>query len=220
MSSSEAAHPEHGPPFLAHHFANVHQQAHAVRLGMWIFLATEVLLFGGLFVAYAGYRFLFIETFRAGSHHLNLVMGGVNTVILITSSLTVALGLRATIEGKPRQTVRLLAFTIACALGFLVIKAFEYHHHIEVGAVPGSGFRVAEMQGLPGASIFFALYFFSTGLHALHVIVGMIVLSWVLLRTSQGRFSPAYYTPVELGGLYWHLVDLIWIFLFPLLYLI
>jgi cytochrome c oxidase subunit III len=187
---------------------------------MWLFLGTEVLLFGGLFVSYAGYRFLFAETFQQGSRHLSLAMGGVNTIVLITSSFTVALAFRAVQEDRSRRACALLLFTIGCALTFLLIKGFEYHHHLETGALPGPAFRLAEMAGAPGASLFFTLYFFSTGLHAFHVMVGVGVLSWVLVRTWQGAFSATYHTPVEMGALYWHLVDLIWIFLFPLLYLI
>jgi cytochrome c oxidase subunit 3 len=222
MSSSELAEPAPAHPGvpLQHHFANYGQQVHAVRLGMWLFLATEVLLFGGLFVAYAAYRFRFHPTFHAGSRHLNVIMGGTNTVVLITSSLSVALAYRAVTEDRLRRAVGLLVFTLGCAAAFLVIKGFEYHHHIEVGAVPAPYFHLQEMLDAPGASLFFTLYFFTTGLHALHVVNRIIVLSWVLVRTLQGRFSSAYHTPVELGGLYWHLVDLIWIFLFPLLYLI
>lgn len=224
MSSSEAsgggavaAAAEH---HLAHHFPSLAHQTQAVRLGMWLFLATEVLLFAGLFVAYSAYRLVFHATFHQGSRHLSLALGGTNTVVLITSSLTVALAYRAVQDGRSRRAVALLAFTIACAATFLVLKGFEYHHHIEVGALPGRAFRFAEMANAPGAPMFFTLYFFTTGLHAIHVMVGMVVLGWVMVRTWRGAFSPAYHTPVELGGLYWHLVDLIWIFLFPLLYLV
>ena len=218
MSSSDTA--GGAAVHVAHHFQNLTQQTHAVRLGMWLFLATEVLLFGGLFVSYAAYRFLFHETFLAGSTHLSVPMGAINTVVLITSSLSVALAYHAVQHGLNRRACALLLFTIACALTFLVIKGFEYHHHYETGALPGARFAVADMAHLPAAPLFFTLYFFSTGLHALHVIVGMVVLSFVLVHTWRGEYSPVYHTPVEMGGLYWHLVDLIWIFLFPLLYLI
>jgi cytochrome c oxidase subunit 3 len=219
MSSSErlAATPE---AHLAHHFAGFAEQTHAARLGMWLFLATEVLLFAGLFVAYAAYRLLFPEAFKEGAHHLSLALGGTNTVILISSSLTVALGYHAARVGRLRATARFLAFTILCALAFLVIKGFEYHHHYRTGALPGRLFHLASMADRPGAPIFFTLYFFTTGLHAIHVIAGMSVLTWLLVRTTRGAFSAAYHTPLELGALYWHLVDLIWIFLFPLLYVI
>jgi cytochrome c oxidase subunit 3 len=215
MSSSETA-----AAHVAHHFGGPRQQEQAARLGMWLFLATEVLLFAGLFVAYAAYRMLYPVTFAVGAHHLDLAMGGTNTVVLISSSLTVALGYHEVQRGRTRVAAGLIAFTIACALAFLVIKGFEYHHHIVAGALPGRLFHLPEMAELPGAPMFFTIYFFTTGLHAFHVIVGMAVLTWLLVRTARGAFSPAYHTPVELGALYWHLVDLVWIFLFPLLYLI
>jgi cytochrome c oxidase subunit 3 len=210
----------HAAVHVAHHFESLEKQTHAVRLGMWLFLATEVLLFAGLFVGYAAYRFLYPEAWVAGARSLSLPMGGANTVVLITSSLTVALALEAIREGRARRAAGLIAFTLLCALTFLVVKGFEYSHHIHAGALPGPLFRYPPMAELPGASLFFTIYFFSTGLHAIHVMVGMAVLTYVLVRTLRGAFSPAYHTPVELGGLYWHLVDLIWIFLFPLLYLV
>jgi cytochrome c oxidase subunit 3 len=215
MSSSDEA-----DAHLAHHFGGIAQQIHAARLGMWLFLATEVLLFAGIFVSYTAYRTIYPEAFIAGAHHLELALGGVNTVVLISSSLSAALAHHAAMQGRNRAAVRLLAFTILCALAFLVIKGFEYHHHIESGALPGRLFHYPEMAGVPGAAMFFTIYFFGTGLHAFHVMVGMGVLTWLLLRARRGVFGPAYHTPVELGVLYWHLVDLIWIFLFPLLYLI
>jgi cytochrome c oxidase subunit III len=220
MSSSEPSPAAAAHPRLAHHFDSLERQTSAARLGMWLFLTTEVLLFAGLFVAYAGYRFLFAATFQEGSRHLSLVLGSINTIVLITSSLTVALAYYAIRAGRPRLTAGLLVFTVLCALTFLVIKGFEYQHHIETGALPGRLFQYAPMAALPGAPMFFTIYFFSTGLHAFHVLVGVIILSWLVVRTWRGAFSPEYHTPVELGGLYWHLVDLIWIFLFPLLYLV
>jgi cytochrome c oxidase subunit 3 len=205
---------------LAHHFESLAKQTHAVRLGMWLFLSTEVLLFAGLFVAYATYRYLYHPAFHLGARHLSLVLGGTNTVVLISSSLTVALALEAIRVDQPRRACRLLLATLGCAATFLVIKGFEYHHHIETGALPGRLFHMEEMAGHAGAPVYFTLYFFATGLHAFHVMVGMGVLTWVLVRTRGGAFSAVYHTPVEMGALYWHLVDLIWIFLFPLLYLV
>lgn len=216
MSSSDAAAARH----LAHHFESLEKQGHASRLGMWLFLATEVLLFAGLFVAYTGYRFLYPETFRAGSEHLDLRIGAVNTVVLITSSLTVALAVSRARAGRARAAVWLLGATVVLAALFLVFKGFEYAHHIHVGALPGRLFQYPELAHRPGMPMFYTLYFFTTGLHAFHVLVGMVVLSWVAVSCARGRYSPAYHMPVELGGLYWHLVDLIWIFLFPLLYLV
>jgi cytochrome c oxidase subunit III len=213
-------HGAHHDPNLAHHFDTIEQQTPAIRLGMWLFLGTEVLLFAGLFLGYSVYRHLYHDTFHAASRHLNLVMGTVNTIVLITSSFTVAMAYYSVKIGKNRRAVGLLVFTILCALTFLVIKAFEYSHKFHEGALPGQWFHFHEMEGMPGASLFFTVYFLATGLHAFHVIVGMAILVWVLKRLVRGDFTPKYHIAVELGGLYWHLVDLIWIFLFPLLYLI
>lgn len=204
---------------LASHFSAPGVQTYAARFGMWLFLSTEVLLFAGLFVAYAVYRYLYPVSFAAASRHLDLTMGTINTVVLITSSLTVALAIHYVRNGKNKIAIGMLVFTLLCAVGFLVIKYFEYSHKFHEGTLPG---RFYTYEGLKtaGAPMYFAIYFLSTGLHALHVVIGMCVLAWVLYWTIKGRFSRHYYTPVELGGLYWHLVDLVWIFLFPLLYLI
>jgi cytochrome c oxidase subunit III len=218
MSSSDAhAHSRH--PYLAEHYETIEKQDHAVRLGMWLFLGTEVLLFAGLFLGYTVYRHFYHETFHEASRTLNLTMGTVNTIVLITSSLSVALAYHAIKHGQRQKCLGLLAFTILCALGFLVIKAFEYQHKFAEGALPGQFYRFREVTG-PGANLYFTIYFLTTGLHAFHVIVGMSVLIWVMKGVWKGKYGPDYYVPVELGGLYWHLVDLVWIFLFPLLYLI
>jgi len=210
---------EHNPR-LAHHFDSMKTQDHASRLGMWLFLGTEVLLFAGLFLGYSVYRHFYHETFHHASRHLNLVLGTINTVVLITSSFTVAMALHSVKQGKNKIAAALLMFTIACACAFLVIKGFEYAEKFEEGALPGKWFHFHEMEGFPGANMFYTVYFLTTGLHAFHVIVGMAILSWVLINVARGRFTPKYHMGVELGGLYWHLVDLVWIFLFPLLYLI
>jgi len=204
---------------LAEHFADASQQKAAAKLGMWIFLATEILFFGGLFMAYGAYRFLYPGTFLAAHEHLSIPMGGLNTVVLITSSLTMALAVRAAQVGDRKNLLRLLSATLLLAGVFLVVKYFEYHHKFELGLLPGRYYHAHEvLPGLP--HIFFGIYFVMTGLHGVHVIAGMIVIAWVIVRSYQGRYSPAWYTPVENVGLYWHLVDLIWIFLFPLLYLV
>ncbi len=204
---------------LAHHFPDLEKQTHAARLGMWLFLATEVMLFTGLFTAYSVSRYLFSETFRQASQRIDVGIGTANTFVLITSSLTAALALHFSKEGRGRLAAALLSVTVAFGLVFMVLKAVEYRHHFEEGQLPGPYYAFAEVQG-PGASMFFTLYFLMTGLHGIHVLVGMGVLSVVAISTWRGAFSRAYHTPVELGALYWHLVDLIWIFLFPLLYLI
>lgn len=177
------------------------------KLGMWLFLGTEILLFGGLFAAYAIFRAKYPEMFFEQHVELNKKMGAVNTCILIFSSLTMAMGVSAIQRGKQKITAILILITILCGLGFGVVKYFEYsakfHHHI-----------------YPDTSIFFSLYFLMTGLHMIHVFIGLVILSVLFVLTLKGKFNAKYSTPVEVGGLYWHLVDLIWIYLFPLLYLI
>jgi cytochrome c oxidase subunit 3 len=186
---------------------------------MWLFLATEVLLFAGLFLGYAVYRWLYPEAFQLASRELNLTLGTINTVVLITSSFTVAWAYHAIQQGKAKLSARLLIFTILCAIGFLVIKYFEYAHKFHVGQLPGQHYSYEGLK-VPGVNVYFAIYFLATGLHAFHVIVGMAILIWVTVRIMKGKYGAEYNLPVELGGLYWHLVDLVWIFLFPLLYLI
>ncbi|MCZ7587026.1 MAG: cytochrome c oxidase subunit 3 family protein [Deltaproteobacteria bacterium] len=216
-ASHENAHGDH-PSFLQHHFYTVEQQASAAKFGMWLFLAQEILFFSGLFLAYAAYRFFYPDTFLHAHEHLSVPMGATNTVVLITSSLTMALGVRAAQMGERKKTVGYLAATILFACVFLVIKYFEYSHKFHDGLLPGKYFSHLGMEGEP--QIFFGIYFVLTGLHGLHVLVGIGVLLWVMILAQKGRFSPDYYSPVENVGLYWHLVDLIWIFLFPLLYLV
>jgi cytochrome c oxidase subunit 3 len=212
-------HTEARTAHLAHHFPDLKSQEHAARLGMWLFLSTEILLFTVLFTAYAVYRYLFPAAFDEASRLAHVAMGATNTVVLITSSLTVALAIHYARRGENRKTVALLAVTIACGAIFMVLKGFEYHHHFVEGQLPGRYYTYAGVS-VPGVPMYFTVYFLMTGLHGLHVLIGMGVLAWVALRAARGEFSPAYSTPVELGGLYWHLVDLIWIFLFPLLYLV
>jgi cytochrome c oxidase subunit III len=204
---------------LAHHFPSLHTQQEAARLGMWLFLATEVLLFTALFTAYSAYRYLFGHAFEEASRLMHTSLGAANTLVLLTSSLTAALAVYHARRGGSRRSVLLLAATLAFAATFMVIKAFEYSHHFHEGQLPGKYYSYAELQA-PGASMFFTLYFLMTGVHGLHVLIGMGVLGFLMVRSLRGAYSPAYNTPVELGVLYWHLVDLIWIFLFPLLYLI
>ena len=191
-------------------------------MGMWLFLATEVLIFGGLFCAYVVYRNLHPEVFINAHHFLDKNMGALNTIVLLFSSLTVALAIRAAQTNKQGELKMWLVVTILCAGAFLVVKYIEYSHKFHVGLLPGPYFT-ADSPLIPNpdqAHIFFGIYFLMTGLHGIHVVIGMIVLSWVLYRSTRGEFGPHYYMPIELSGLYWHLVDLIWIFLFPLLYLI
>jgi cytochrome c oxidase subunit III len=207
------------PGILGHHFSSLARQNEAMRLGMWLFLATEILLFAGLFTGYAVYRFQFPQAFAECSRHLELMLGTVNTVVLITSSLTVALAIHYARSNRPKAAAVCLVITLLFALAFLGIKAVEYTEHFHEKSLPGKYYAFEEVK-IPGAAMFVSLYFLMTGLHGLHVVVGMSVLSWILWRTLQGRYSERYYTGLELGGLYWHLVDLVWIFLYPLLYLI
>lgn len=215
--SSENAHAEH-PSFLQHHFYTPEQQASASKLGMWLFLGQELLFFSGLFMAYIAMRYIYPETFLAAHEHLNVTMGSINTVVLLTSSLTMALGVRAAQTSNMRLLKFHMLVTIGCALLFLVIKYFEYSHKIHAGFLPGQYYSGTGIPGNPG--VFFSIYFVLTGMHGLHVIIGVGVLIWIYMGARQNKFSAEYYSPVENVGLYWHLVDLIWIFLFPLLYLV
>jgi cytochrome c oxidase subunit 3 len=212
-------HHEHGhDPNLQHHFVEMPQQFDAAKLGMWLFLATEILMFGGLFVGFGLQQAKFPEAFKAAHHHLDRNMGALNTVVLLVSSFTMVLAVWAAQMGKRKTLITNLILTLALAGTFLVVKYFEYSHKIHEGLLPGRFFSYAE--GQPNEFIFFSFYFMMTGLHGSHVILGMIAITWLLVRALKGHFGPGYYTPVDLVGLFWHLVDLIWIYLFPLLYLI
>ncbi len=204
---------------LKHYFVSSDQQFDAAKLGMWLFLITEILLFSGMFVAYAVYRVWYPEVFAIASTELNPWLGGLNTVVLLASSLTVALAIHAAQTDKRRALVINLFITVLLAGVFMVVKYFEYTHKFHLGIFPGGNFAYAEMNQ-PIVPIFFSIYYVMTGIHGVHVLVGMGVLSWLGVRAIRGDFHSGYYTPVELSGLYWHLVDIIWIFLFPLLYLI
>jgi cytochrome c oxidase subunit 3 len=232
VSSSEAgeshdAHGHHGPKWLAHHFETPVQQFDTAKLGMWVFLVQELLFFSGLFVAYGVYRSWYPETFKACSHQLDKIMGGSNTIVLLFSSFTAAMAVRSSQLGKVKETGRFLLVTIACAFGFLVIKFFEYRHKFEAGLLPPHYYHPHLEHLAPGTGpmpanggTFFGIYFMMTGVHGVHVIVGIGVLIWIFLRNQRGDFSKEYFTPVDIAALYWHLVDLVWIYLFPLLYLI
>ncbi|HWR83693.1 MAG TPA: cytochrome c oxidase subunit 3 family protein [Candidatus Deferrimicrobium sp.] len=205
--------------FLAHHFSDAEQQRESAKLGMWIFLLTEILLFGGLFVAYAIYRAWNPDMFHNAHYQLDLRLGTINTIVLITSSLTMALAIRSMQLGNKKGTIRNLILTLALASVFLIIKYFEYSHKIHLGQLPGKFYTFTGIEG-NNPHVFFSVYFLMTGLHGIHVTAGMGVIGWILYRTARNHFSTQYYTPIEMTGLYWHLVDLIWIFLFPLFYLI
>ena len=244
MKSAEATH-------VAHHFDDAEQQYTAAKLGMWLFLATEMLFFGGLFAGYAQYRYWYPAEFADGSHHLDWKLGAINTAVLLTSSLTMALAVHAAQTNERRGTVRFLALTIVLGSVFLGVKAYEYYHKYEERLVPGPSFSLHEEHesALPlplgegrgegstresphpstlangeetdgPVEIFFSFYFAMTGLHAAHMVIGIAILGVLLAAARRGAFSSDYFTPVEMTGLYWHFVDIVWVFLFPLLYLI
>jgi cytochrome c oxidase subunit 3 len=205
---------------LAHQFEDLDQQREAASLGMWVFLATEVMFFGGLFTAYTVYRDMYLPGFEVGSHLLNVKLGAFNTVVLLCSSLTMALGVRAAMLGKRRDLVTFLILTMLLGLTFVGVKmVFEWHHEYEAHLIPGQRFELNSAHS-KGAELFFVFYFTMTGVHALHMIIGVVVLAVLTRQALQGHFAPDRYNPVEVAGLYWHFVDIVWIFLFPLLYLI
>jgi cytochrome c oxidase subunit III len=217
MPDSRPAEPL-APARLAMQFEDLAKQAHAARFGMWIFLASELLLFAGLFTLYTAYRAMYTADFTAGIAHNNAVIGTTNTVILITSSLLVALGVHAVRVERPRRAGALLLASVALGLLFLTLKGVEYAEHFHEGIIPGADYRFAELP-TSGARMFFTLYFLTTGLHAIHVTAGLVVLLWLAWGCFRRRYGAGNETHVELGGLYWHLVDIIWIFLWPMLYL-
>jgi cytochrome c oxidase subunit 3 len=209
----------HPHPLLAHHFRSLDEQREASSLAMWVFLVTEIMFFGGLFTAYVVYRSFYPQVFIAGSHHLDIRLGGLNTAILIISSLTMALGVRAAQLGDRKHLTLFMVLTLILGMSFLGIKAIEYHSKWEHHLVPGLNF-LQEGADARQVQIFFSLYFAMTGLHALHMIIGAGLLLWLLPSCMRGRYGPDYYHPIECFGLYWHFVDIVWIFLFPLLYLV
>ena len=228
---------------LAHHFESLEQQHEAASLGMWVFLGTEVMVFGGLFTSYTVYRWLYPEAFAAASRHLVVWIGGFNTLVLLTSSLTMALGVYAAQTARRQMLVRCLLLTALLGLAFLVVKGFEYHIDYEEDLIPVFAFDESKFPppehvsgertaGTPQLAeeeralfprrvqMFFVFYYVMTLLHALHLIIGIGILLWLAHLAWRGRFTPDYYSPVEVGGLYWHFVDVVWIFLLPLLYLV
>lgn len=268
MTATTLSEPQHGssgehhPPFLAHHFESSEQQFDSCKLGMWLFLVTEVMFFSGLICAYVVYRANHPEIFVYCHQFLDARLGAVNTIVLLVSSLTMALAVRAAQLGQRRALIVNLVLTLACAGGFLGIKFVEYSHKWHAGLLWASAYKpdpehlngshasvaatdesaghhqVMEGQGSArpvasdsahspadaaeprNAGIFFSIYFCLTGVHGIHIVAGIIAIVWLLRRAVRGDFSSEYYGPVDFVGLYWHLVDLIWIYLFPLLYLI
>ena len=205
---------------VAHHFESYDQQREASSLGMWLFLSTELMFFGGFFLAYVIYRSRWPHDFALASHELDVILGGVNTVVLIASSLTMALSVRSAQLARRKATVVFLLLTLAFGLTFLGIKTVEYADKFEHHLVPGAAFEFHGDADPGHVEMFFNLYFGMTGLHAAHMVVGAGLVAWLLWPAWRGRFDADYHNPVEVVGLYWHFVDIIWIFLFPLLYLI
>jgi cytochrome c oxidase subunit III len=206
-------------PAAAHQFESLSQQQDVSLLGMWVFLVTEILFFGGLFLTYAVYRHWYPSAFAAASHEMIVWAGTLNTVVLITSSLTMALAVHAAQNGERRTLIVLLIATMALGCVFLGVKAFEYRTEFVEGHLPGSGFQF-EGAYARQAQIFFSLYFVMTGLHAVHMIIGLGVMAVMLWWSWRGVITAQYASPIEISGLYWHFVDIVWIFLFPLLYLV
>ena len=258
MSTTTNSHSDHGhdpnrPKHLAHHFETLGQQFDTGKLGIWVFLLTEVLFFSALFVAYTIYRYNNPEVFQYASQFLDTKMGAINTVVLLLSSFTFAWGVRCAMLGETKKLMLNLLVTLVCAGGFMGIKYVEYSHKFHEGTLWGgnaesifkadaadvdphmlehseawnnhSGTYSVAVKDLDPVfrqkvGLFFGVYFCLTGLHGIHVMIGMILLVWLLLRTKRGDFGPKNFNAIDFGALYWHLVDLIWSFLFPLLYLI
>jgi cytochrome c oxidase subunit III len=231
LEHDEHEHPAH----LRHHFESVDQQREAASFGMWLFLLTEIMFFGGLFTAYLIYRNWYYPAFVAGSHQLSIVLGATNTAVLICSSFTMAMGVYSAEMRNRKALITYLLLTIALGLAFLGIKAVEYHEKWEKHHVPGLNFSVNDFTHVNPAypedpalpldmaektQVYFSLYFAMTGMHALHMIVGVSILLILLVQAWGGAYTDGHMTTIENFGLYWHFVDIVWIFLFPLLYLI
>ncbi|HZG52417.1 MAG TPA: cytochrome c oxidase subunit 3 family protein [Pyrinomonadaceae bacterium] len=220
----DAAATHHASSNLAHHFDNLEQQREAGSLGMWLFLVTEIMFFGGLFTGYIIYRMQHPQAFAIASSTLNWKLGALNTVVLIVSSLTMALAVYFAQMGSRRSQIIFLVLTMLLGAVFLVVKGFEYADKFEHHHFPGLNFQWNE--AVPAGvsthhiQMFYWIYFAMTGLHALHMIIGIGAMLFLIYYAYRGRYTPEYHAPVELTGLYWHFVDIVWIFLFPLLYLL
>lgn len=215
---------DHSP--LAHHFRDLDQQHEAATLGMWIFLSTELMVFGALFTGYTVYRAAYHAEFAAASALLHIGIAGINTIVLLTSSLTMVLAVHGVRQGRRQLVVRCLIATAVLGTTFLVLKVFEYHGDYRDGLVPGLSFQDQEWLShdpplKPGAvKLFLFCYYAMTGLHALHLLIGIGMIAVLTWQTARGRYTPYSFNPVEVGGLYWHFVDVVWLFLLPLLYLV
>lgn len=219
----------------AHHFDSLDQQHEAGKQGVWLFMATEIMMFGGLFVGYFLYRFMYHDMYVMGGDSLDWKLGALNTLVLLISSFTMAQAVTETMKGENKKALKLVYITTACAFIFMIVKYFEYTAKIEHGLFPGFDMWNPDMdyvtahlrESMAGVNVdpanlrlFFVLYFAMTGLHGLHILIGVGLMIWIMKRLKNDEFGPKYYTAVEGVGLYWHIVDIIWIFLFPLMYLI
>jgi cytochrome c oxidase subunit 3 len=222
LASDASVHTREETPALREQFDTEAQQKDASTLGMWLFLITEVMFFGGLFLVYTVYRHIYPAIFAVASSSLNVYIGAANTVVLLCSSFTMVLAVRGAQLGQRRTLVLFLVLTLILGGVFLGVKAYEWNEKFTEHHIPGAAFHFEGMQPneQAHAQLFFSLYFAMTGLHALHMVVGAGMLIVLIRLAQKGRYSADYMTPVDLGGLYWHFVDIIWIFLFPLLYLI
>jgi cytochrome c oxidase subunit III len=210
---------DHSEVVHAHQFDDITQQHEADSLGMWVFLTTEILFFGALFLCYGIYRHAYPQAFASASHYMDVILGGINTAVLLASSLTVVLAVQSAQHGERKRLLIFLVLTIVLGLAFLTIKGIEYSHKFAEHLVPGIDFQYKGPQ--PGAAaIYFVLYFVMTGIHALHLLIGIGVMTVLAIGAAKNRFGPDYYAPVEVSGLYWHFVDIVWIFLYPMIYLI
>jgi cytochrome c oxidase subunit III len=211
--------PPDRPAFLAEPFDDPVQQREAATLGMWVFLATEILFFGVLFASYTICRVLYPDGFAAASRHTDMLLGTIETAVLLTSSSLIALGVRAIKLDERRSAFALLLGTAALGLSFLVMHGFEYYREYTEHLVPGIDFLQPGVHAR-AIELFFCLYYFITGFHSLHVLIGVIVIAVLAARVARGGFGPQRYTTPELAALYWHLVDIVWIFVYPLIYLV
>ena len=204
---------------VAHHFESAEQEFEASKLGIWLFLTTEILMFGGLFVGYVIFHNMFPEMFAEGASHLDWKLGSLNTIVLLVSSFTMVLSIYYAQTNQQKKVSNALLITFVCGLIFMVIKAFEYSHKIHLGLLPGELFTYEQAQSA-NLAMYFSFYFLMTGLHGSHVLIGMGLIGWLWWRSRKKEFNKDYYTPLEVVGLFWHLVDVIWIYLFPLIYLV
>lgn len=208
----------------AHHFRSAMHEFSSAKEGIWVFMVTEILMFGGLFVGYFIFHSIYPEMFHIGSQFLDWKLGALNTVVLLFSSWTMAMSINLIQRGMSKKANLALLTTIACGAIFMVVKYFEYSHKFHDGLLPGKFFSHPMPEELMNVAqnigMYFGFYFAMTGMHGIHVLIGMSLIAWVLFRNMRGDFNPHYFTAVEGVGIFWHIVDLIWIFLFPLLYLV